>query len=933
MATTESPRRDVPHTPRPAPTGGPRPNASGAPRSPAPTGALRLRLLGPVEAQRDGEPLHLGGAKPRTVLAALLIARGRVVADTELTALLWGDRPPATCSAQIHTYASRVRRLLPGVDVERRRPGYLVRLPEHGVHVDLFAFQERAARGAAALAAGDPRTAADTLREALACWRGEALGGVCDPLVDVERDRLEEERLVALERRLDADLELGRHAELIPELIAEIASHPLREGLRAKLMTALYRAGRQADALAAYRAARATLAEELGLDPCAELQRLHQAMLTGHPSLQPRPPRTPGPPRPSPAAESVTGASTIGAPVPGASVPVPLSAAAFPEGRGPAAPAPAPASVPGPASAPAPAAASASASASASGPVPVPVPVPAPVPVPVPAELPPDPSHVVGRDQEVTRLSTALSDHRSRGGEPAVHAVTGMVGVGKSAVALRAAHRVRHRYPDGQVHLDLRGSGPAPLDPAEALAELLRLLGADPDRLPSGLDARVRAYRTRIADRRLLLVLDDAADERQVRPLLPVTEGCAVLITSRRALHALDGAVRTVLRPLTRADAHGLFETLAGRARTAAEPRAADAVVEACAGLPLALRIAGLRAAARPSWPLSALARRLTADDRVLDELALGDLSLHDRLRGGYRRLAPPERRALRFLSALGPRPVTPETAARALGVGPDRAEDLLAGLAEAHWTEQAGPGGAPGHRLHPLVGLFARELLAREEGGVPLPLPVRAADGGAEPSTLPSARPAACGASAPPRARTAGPQPVLVPMPVSPPTPLRPACCCPPPTPRAVPTPAAAAIPAQALAQAQVRAEPQARAETETKTGTGAGPGPGTGPGTGTGTGTAVPAPASPPVPLLLPVLVPAPRPVALPLRVAGHAPVPLPSPSPFPAPPPVPHPMRTVGCSPAPPQSPGGGSSLLLPLPLPVRSVPDRTRTGRAN
>ncbi|MFB7914208.1 BTAD domain-containing putative transcriptional regulator [Streptomyces sp. NPDC056061] len=618
----------------------------------AATDILHLNLLGPVEAHRDGTPLNLGGAKPRTVLAALLIARGRVVADTELTALLWGDRPPATCAAQIHTYASRVRRLLgAGIDVERRRPGYLVRLPEHGVHVDLLAFRERAARGAAALDAGDPRTAADSLRHALDCWRGEALGGVCEPLVDVERVRLEEERLVALEQRMDADLELGRHTELIPELIAAIAAHPLREGLRAKLMTALYRSGRQADALAAYRAARATLAEELGLDPCAELQRLHQALLTGHPSLHPRPAR---------GTASVTAASG------GA--------------------------------------------------------------VPAPAELPPAPTDFVGRDQEVMRLSTALSDHRPHGGEPAAHIVTGMVGVGKTAVALRTAHRVRHCYPDGQVHLDLRGSGPAPLDPAAALAALLRLLGTPADRIPTGLDERVRAYRTRIADRRLLLVLDDAADERQLRPLLPVTEGCAALITSRNALHALRGVGRTPLRPLPATDAHELFEALAGRHRTAAEPRATAAVVETCAGLPLALRIAGLRAAAQPLWPLAKLADRLAAPHRTLAELDLADLSLRESLMGGYHRLDPPSRRALRFQSALGPHPVPPDATARALGVCPERAEDLLAGLAAAHWTEPVDLGGRPGYRLHPLVRRFARDLLAREEGGVPLPLPLRPA-------------------------------------------------------------------------------------------------------------------------------------------------------------------------------------------------------------
>ncbi|MFD5772985.1 BTAD domain-containing putative transcriptional regulator [Streptomyces fungicidicus] len=608
--------------------------------------SLTLNLLGPIEAHRGGEPVDLGGAKPRTVLAALLLARSRVVPDTELTALLWGESPPVTCSAQIHTYASRVRRLLgPAVTVERRRPGYLLRLPDQGVGIDLLTFRQYAARGAAALTGGTPGTAARVLRQALGVWRGTALGGVCDPLADLERDRLEEERLTTLEQRLSADLELGRHAEVIPELMALIAAHPLREGLRGQLMTALYRSGRQADALAAYRAARATLAEELGLEPCAELQRLHQALLTGHPSLLPRTTAT-----------TATGAAT---------------------GR--------------------------------SGP-------------PPPAELPPAPADFTGREQQVARLTEALAGELPG---PAVHTVTGMPGVGKTALALVAAHRVADHYPDGQIHLDLRGSGPDPLHPADALGTLLRLLGVPEGRTPGTLDERVRAYRTRIAGRRLLLVLDDAAGERQLRPLLPATGGSAALVTSRAGLHALEGPGRTPLGPMSAADARALFEKLAGRSRVSAEPGAAAGVVRACAGLPLALRVAGGRAAARPHWPLARLADRLAEPDRTLAELTLADLSLTDRLWTAYRRLDPRSRRALRFHSALGPHPLLPHAAAGALGTDPDRAEELLAGLAEAHWCEVVRWRGGYGYRLHPLVRLFARARLAEEEGTVPLPLPV----------------------------------------------------------------------------------------------------------------------------------------------------------------------------------------------------------------
>ncbi|WP_432072663.1 BTAD domain-containing putative transcriptional regulator [Streptomyces wuyuanensis] len=643
---------------------------------------LHLNLLGPVEAHRGGTPVRLGGPKPRTVLAALLLARGRVVSDTRLTTLLWDDRPPATCPAQLHTYASRVRHLLgPGIEVERRRPGYLIRLPERGVRVDLLEFQKRAARGTEALAAGDPATAAGELRRALAIWRGAALGGVCDPLADAERDRLEEERLVTLERRIDADLELGRHSALIPELIALIAADPLREGLRGQLMTALYRSGRQADALAAYRAARATLADELGLEPSAELRRLHHALLTGHPSLLPRSARdaapessVPSPPAVAPAAQSPA------APVPRA-VPPTAPAAASP-GRADRHRAP--------------------------------------------AELPPAPADFTGRDQEVMRLGTALTSRRPRRPDQAVHVVTGMPGIGKTAVALQTAHRVRRSYPDGQIHLDLRGSGPEPLEPADALGELLRLVGVPAPLVPAALDERIRAWRTRTADRRLLLVLEDAADERRLRPLLPVTDGCAVLITSRSGLYALEGVSRTVLAPLSPPESRSLFEKLAGRSRTGAEPSSATALVDACAGLPLALRIAGSKVAARPQWTLSRHADRLTDPDRTLAELDFSDLSLRDRLMGAYRRLEPAARRALRFHSALGPNPVPAATAARALGTGTEEAEELLADLAAAHWADVAGRNGEHAYRLHPLVRLFARGMLAEEEGAAPRVLPVR---------------------------------------------------------------------------------------------------------------------------------------------------------------------------------------------------------------
>ena len=243
-----------------------------------------FRILGPVEAWKDGSEVALDGAKQRTVLAALLLTRQQVLSDMQLGTLLWGSRPPATSEAQIYTYVSRLRRYLgDAVEITRRYPGYLMHVAAGSLDCDIF--EEKAKRGRTALQEGHFEEAAWWLRSALSLWRGPALANVTEFMMDTERARLEEIRLAALEARIEADLALCRHSQLVPELTGLVSQFPLHERFRAQLMITLYRCGRQADALMVYEDGRRILAEELGVDPGALMRGAHQAVITADPRL------------------------------------------------------------------------------------------------------------------------------------------------------------------------------------------------------------------------------------------------------------------------------------------------------------------------------------------------------------------------------------------------------------------------------------------------------------------------------------------------------------------------------------------------------------------------------------------------------------------------------------------------------------------------
>ena len=252
---------------------------------------VEFSVLGPVEAVVDGRPVPLPAAKPRALLAILLLSRNRVVPVHELIADLWGEEPPETAAKALQVYVSQLRKAIGADRVLTKPPGYSVRVDDG--ELDLDRFERFAREGRERLAAGGAKDAVELLEQALALWRGPALAEFrSEPFAQEAGARLEEARLAAVELRIEADLALGRHTRLVPELEDLVARHPLRERLRGQLMLALYRSGRQAEALDLYRQTRETLVDELGIEPSRELQELERSILRQDRSLQPgrRPP-------------------------------------------------------------------------------------------------------------------------------------------------------------------------------------------------------------------------------------------------------------------------------------------------------------------------------------------------------------------------------------------------------------------------------------------------------------------------------------------------------------------------------------------------------------------------------------------------------------------------------------------------------------------
>jgi DNA-binding SARP family transcriptional activator/Tfp pilus assembly protein PilF len=598
---------------------------------------MRFRILGPLEVWDGRGWVGVPPGKQRALLAVLLLKANQLVAADGLIEQLWARQPPTGATNQLQVYVSRLRRRLddrPGLVLVTQSPGY--RLVVGAGELDLQRFEELAATGRRAVQEGALETAAGSLGEALGLWRGRALADVSPgPLVDGEAARLEERRLLAEEDRIDVELRRGGHGGLVGQLQALVAQQPLRERLWGQLLVALYRSGRQAEALAAYQQLRGSLVAELGIEPCAELQRLQRQILTADPALQP-PPRQP------------------------------LAAGALATR------------------------------------------------VLAPRQLPADSAAFTGRSQELTRLGQLLA--ASQGGAVVICAIDGAGGIGKSALAIRAAHRLAPRFPDGQVYVNLQGAtlGLAPLAPIQALGRLLRALGLEPAAIPGDVQEASGRFRSLAVERRLLVVLDNARDAAQVRWLLPASPTCAVLVTSRRVLATLDGACHLHLDVLPAAEAVELLDRLVGAERVAAEPDAAERLVQLCGRLPLAVRIAAARLAARPTWPLAALAGRLADAQQRLDELDAGELAVRACFQVSHQLLvASPDavdQHAARAFGLLG-LPDTPDfgvaMAARLLDQPQDVAEAALECLVDAQLLQTPAAGR---YRFHDLLRLYARE-------------------------------------------------------------------------------------------------------------------------------------------------------------------------------------------------------------------------------
>ncbi|MGX1131365.1 DNA-binding SARP family transcriptional activator [Streptomyces glaucescens] len=590
--------------------------------------ALRFSVLGPVRAWRGEEPLNTGSPQQRALLAALLLREGRTATAAELIDALWGEEPPSQALAAVRTYASRLRKALDAGVLVSESGGYAIRGLGEGA-LDLATAQELSAEAEKAKAGGDLGRARDVLNRALALWDGETLAGVPGPYAEAQRVRLEEWRLQLLESRLDMDLEQGSHAEAVSELTALTAAHPLRERLRELLMLALYRSGRQAEALAVYADTRRLLADELGVDPRPGLSDLQQRILRADPGLA----------EPSaPAAE------------------------------------------------------------------------PAVVPV-RPAQLPATVPDFTGRASFVSELSEVLASAEGR--VMAVSALAGIGGVGKTTLAVHVAHQARAAFPDGQLYVDLQGAGQRAAEPETVLGSFLRALGTADSAIPDSLEERSALYRSVLDGRRVLVLLDNARDAAQVRPLLPGTSGCAALVTSRVRMVDLAGAHLVDLDVMSPDEALALFTKIVGEERVASEREAALDVVAACGFLPLAIRIAASRLAARRTWTVTVLAAKLADERRRLDELQAGDLAVKATFELGYGQLEPAQARAFRLLGLADGPDISLAAAAAVLDLPAEDTEDLLESLVDTSLLESAAPGR---YRFHDLVRLYARACAERDE-------------------------------------------------------------------------------------------------------------------------------------------------------------------------------------------------------------------------
>ncbi|MFC5663866.1 BTAD domain-containing putative transcriptional regulator [Kitasatospora misakiensis] len=648
---------------------------------------MEFAILGPLEVRtRAGSRVRLGGARQERLLAALLLNGGGAVPVARLVDAVWEDRPPATADRQVRNLAGLLRRGFrkadptgPPVLLTDGR-GYRIPLDDHGLDARVFADTVALSRRTAA--AGQQAAAAAGLRQALSLWRGPVLDGLDGQLIDAGAVPLDELRLTAWEDCLDLEAALGRHRAGIPELTGLVADHPLRERFVGQLMRALHASGRTADALTVHRRFADRLAEELGLDPSPELRRLHLELLTteASPTPSPSPSSSPEPDRGEP---TVAPGETDRGPEPG---------------RHPA--------------------------------------------VPVPAQLPPSLATFTGRDAELAVLDAFAAaattvgdrDHApapepggARAGQPCrppdarICVVSGSAGIGKSTLVVQWAHRVRARFPGGQLYADLHGfSAEPPLAPHAVLARFLRALGVPGERVPTVPEEAAALYRSMLADQRVLVVLDNARSADQVRPLLPGAPECLTVVTSRSGLAGLtarDGARPLPLDLMPAPDAVALLDRVIGARRARSEPAAVAELAAVCGRLPLALAIAAGRLAERPGRTVADHVAELRDTGNRLTALAIDDdagSAVRATLDLSYRALPATARTLFRLLALAPGSGLTAPAAAALCGERVAVVRPVLEQLTTAHLLTHEG---GDRYRLHDLLRLYAAERAAAETG------------------------------------------------------------------------------------------------------------------------------------------------------------------------------------------------------------------------
>ncbi|TCO58050.1 AfsR/SARP family transcriptional regulator [Actinocrispum wychmicini] len=593
---------------------------------------VRFGVLGPVQAVVDGEPVPLGGPGVRGVLAMLLLRPNEVVPVEDILDGLWGDDPPLTARTIVQNYVSRLRRQLRLVDptgsvwIDTRLPGYQLIVDEELIDVTQATILLARSRHE------HPVRRAEMLRASLDLWRGPVLADVSPR---ISAPQLEALRLAVLEARIEADLELGRHAELVGELSTFAEAYPFRERMIAHLVLALYRTGRRADALEAYQRFARRAADDLGIDPGPGLRDLHERVLNDDATLL---------------------------------IPTPVRV------------------------------------------------VPPKVGVLVPAQLPPAPVGFVGRESELGWLDSLLAE--DFGEATPIGVVSGLAGIGKTALAALWGRTVAAQFPDGQLFAGLRGFHPrhAPADPGEVLTQFLLTLGVPAGEVPVDRDDRAALYRSLLARRRVLVMLDDALDSEQVRLLLPGGSRAFVLITSRFRLEGMvarNGARLLELSTLPLAESARIVESVAGAGRI--DQERLDRLATLCGCLPLALRIVGARLAARQDWIVDELVADLTDENTRLAALDVerSDTSVRAALDVTYRRLGESVATTVRLLG-LVPGPSVGPAALAALRSPPGdvaEARRALRTLANSFMVTETR---RDVFVMHELVRLYAKESAPR---------------------------------------------------------------------------------------------------------------------------------------------------------------------------------------------------------------------------